>query len=314
MDPNATIAILLCTYNGAEFLPQQLASFAAQTHTHWHLYASDDGSSDTTVEILSAFTAEHPGKVTLLYGPKRGFVQHFFTLISNPDVKADGIAFSDQDDIWQPDRLSRGIAALSAHPAALPALYGTRTRYIDTASNPLTYSKRFSRKPSFANALVQCLMGGNTMLLNTPAWQLLKEAYQKAGGLAANTITSHDWLAYLLVSGAGGVVIYDPYPSLDYRQHSGNLAGGNRGLNAALNRMRRLLKGELKSWIDCNEEVLKNMQHRLTEDARQRFATFTQARRASFISRLIGFRRAGIYRQTTLGNLGLLVAALRAKV
>jgi glycosyltransferase involved in cell wall biosynthesis len=47
-----SIAILLCTYNGARFLPAQLASFAQQTFTNWRLYASDDGSIDETVAIL----------------------------------------------------------------------------------------------------------------------------------------------------------------------------------------------------------------------------------------------------------------------
>ena len=60
------IAILLATYNGARYLPQQLDSILAQTVTDWHLLISDDGSRDETPEILREYQRRWPDRITLV--------------------------------------------------------------------------------------------------------------------------------------------------------------------------------------------------------------------------------------------------------
>ena len=56
---SAPIAILLCTFNGARFLPQQLASYEALDFTDWRVFASDDGSQDATLALLQDFQNRH---------------------------------------------------------------------------------------------------------------------------------------------------------------------------------------------------------------------------------------------------------------
>lgn len=64
------VAILLCTYNGARFLAQQLDSLEAQTHQNWTVFASDDGSTDQTLEILQQYQEKWPsGKLSIRSGP-----------------------------------------------------------------------------------------------------------------------------------------------------------------------------------------------------------------------------------------------------
>ena len=110
-----TIAILLCTYNGASFLPAQLASLAAQSFTNWRLFVSDDGSTDETLAVV----AEHKeqlgtGLVDIRNGPRQGFVKNFLSLACDPALSFDYYAYCDQDDVWEPGKLARAVDACRA--------------------------------------------------------------------------------------------------------------------------------------------------------------------------------------------------------
>ncbi|MBR4877630.1 MAG: glycosyltransferase [Rhodocyclaceae bacterium] len=75
-----TVAILLCTFQGERWLPEQLESLRAQTHRDWTLTVSDDGSTDATVQIVRDFAARVPQPVHITQGPQRGHAANFLTL------------------------------------------------------------------------------------------------------------------------------------------------------------------------------------------------------------------------------------------
>jgi hypothetical protein len=106
----------------------------------------------------------------------------------------------------------------------MPAVYGSRTSLIDSEGQTIGVSPLFRKPPAFANALVQNIAGGNTMVFNEPARQLLI----KAGG--AVDVPSHDWWLYLLATAGGGTVHYDTWCSVRYRRHERNLVGLNIGI------------------------------------------------------------------------------------
>ena len=110
-----------------------------------------------------------PGRVEIREGPRAGFAANYLGLAGDPGIRADWYAFADQDDVWLPDRLARGLAALAAVPPEVPALYGARTILVDEAGRETGRSLRFRAAPGFANALVQSIAGGNTMLFNPAA-------------------------------------------------------------------------------------------------------------------------------------------------
>ena len=104
------VAILLCTFNGARFLTEQLNSLEAQIYEDWYLVVSDDGSSDGTLEILLEFQERWPaGKMVLRQGPKRGFCENFLSLGCDPSIRADYFAFCDQDDVWLATKLQVAV-------------------------------------------------------------------------------------------------------------------------------------------------------------------------------------------------------------
>jgi len=303
------VAILLCTYEGQQYLSQQLDSFTVQTHANWEVWASDDGSGDRTREILKGYEKMWPpGRLSVHAGPGKGVVANFLALTCNAVIQADYYAYADQDDIWEADKLRRALTWLESVPPDTPALYCARTLLVDTENRAIGLSPLFSRPPCFTNALVQSLAGGNTMVFNQAARRLLQEAGDKL------PIVMHDWWAYMVVTGCGGKVFYDTQPTLRYRQHDGNVVGMNAGWGARLKRMRKLWQGQHREWNDRNIAALRKMEERLTPENRAILNRFTEARKMSPLPRLLNFVGCGVHRQTRFGNLSLLAAAVFGKI
>ena len=299
------VAVLLCSYQGERHLAEQLDSIAAQTHRGWTLWVSDDRSTDGTLAILEQYRSRWGSdRLSILTGPARGFAANFRSLTCHADIDADGYAWCDQDDVWEPAKLERALAWLQSVPAGTPALYGSRTLLTDEENRPIGMSPLFTRSPCFRNALVQSIAGGNTMVFNRATRDLLIQANREGEAVAP------DWLAYLLVSGCGGQVRYDPWPSVRYRQHDENLSGSNVSLRGRWQRMRMLLGGQFKGWVDANVGLLERVRSRMPEENLRILDAFLHARREPIPARLRGLRRAGVHRQTAVGTIGLAVAAL----
>jgi glycosyltransferase involved in cell wall biosynthesis len=298
-----TVAALMCTYRGARYLERQLDTIAAQTYPHWRLFVSDDGSDDETVEILQRFRAMNPQRVFIFQGPRGGFARNFFSLIARPEVRADFYAFTDQDDEWHPEKLERAVEQLRRMPSDAPVLYGSRSELVDGQGKRIGFSRRCRRPSGFANALVQNMVSGNTMVLNHNALELIRDAGTDLD------VSAHDWWAYLLVTGSGGLMVYDPYPTVRYRQHLDNLYGSNVSYSAMARRVRKLLAGDYRDWNARNLAALRERSALLHEDNKLLMEQFDATRSGGVTQRLFGLVRSGLYRQTLLGQLGLLFAA-----
>lgn len=299
------VAILMATMQGQRFLAEQLNSIATQSHPLWVVYASDDGSDDFTHDILQYYQS-HWGeqRVVIHEGPAEGSTANFLSLTCRADIDADYFAYADQDDIWESDKLERAVRWLQTVPPEVPALYGSRTQLVDARNQHLGYSLLFEREPSFRNALVQNIAGGNTMVFNRAARRLLREAGENVRAV------THDWWAYMVVTGCGGRVHYDPTPTLRYRQHENNLVGSNQGWAARMTRLRLLLQGRFRRWNEANIDSLQAIRHLLTEENRALLDAFVALREASPLARVALLQHSGLYRQTVMGNGALFAAAL----
>lgn len=299
------VAVLLCTYNGQDYLEQQIHTIAEQDFSNIDLYVSDDGSTDETLKLLAqAQAAWSKGAFEIFQGPQKGFAENFMSLVLNPAIQADYYAYSDQDDVWASDKVSTAFARIKDQQN--PALYCSRTQLVDEQLKPLGYSPLFSKQPSFRNALVQCIGGGNTMLFNHAARALLMDA-------GVSSVPSHDWWTYLIVSGCGGVVLYDPIPRIAYRQHANNVLGSNQGFTAIVHRCHLVLKGNFRMWAECHSVLLEEVKHVLSGDAQHRLMFFQGMRSSSAFRRIYSFFKAGVYRQSLQGSFLLLVAVIIGK-
>jgi glycosyltransferase involved in cell wall biosynthesis len=304
----AGVAVLLCSYFGQDFLPEQLDSIALQTHPFWRVWASDDGSADKTLGMLREYQeAWGRERLDVRQGPQKGFVANFLSLVCDESIQAEYFAYSDQDDVWDADKLERAIDWLKTVPGNIPALFCSRTRLVKDG-RVIGRSPLFRRPPSFANALVQNVAGGNTMVFNDAARRLLAIA-----GADVNVIT-HDWWTYLVVTASGGRVFFDAEPTVSYRQHDANKIGAGISWSFLEARFYGFFAGRLRAWINCNIVALERLRTQFSPESERIFARFVRAREQGFLSRLAGLRCSGVYRQSAAGNIALVAAAAFKKI
>lgn len=306
------ITILMATLNGARHLSAQLESFVAQTHPAWGLHVADDGSTDATRGLVEAFARAHPQRRVLLRdGPRAGSAANFLTLLAAGGwPRGSWLAFSDQDDVWMPERLEHAVSSLSRESG--PAVYASRTLLTDAALHGARPSRRHPHAPAFGNALAQNIIAGNTIVLNPAAAEL---AQRTATAALSAGVRHHDWWIYLLMSGAGAAIINDDRPGLYYRQHESNHLGANRGLGKAWSRFAMIWDRRYGSWLRANIAALETVSEELTPANRARLAQFRGwlegPGRGRFGS---GLARAGVWRQSPAGDLMLRLAAAAGRL
>lgn len=299
---SGVVRILLATFNGAAFLPAQLASFRAQTYTDWTLLWRDDGSTDATRQIMAAFMAEvGADRCTRLDDPAGwlGVQGSYLALLRAvlPSLdEHDVVAFADQDDVWLPEKLERAMAALQAVPAEVPALACARQKLVDAALAPLGESPAITRPIGFASALAQNIATGCTIHVNRAAAQLIAASRPPAP-------TLHDWWSYLVVAASGGEVVVDCAPQVLYRQHGRNAVGApdtilRRGIAAARRGPQAFMQV-----FRANLEALAAQPWLMTPEAAAQVALLRGALATGIGRRLGALRLAGLRRQTSLETL-----------
>ncbi len=218
--------ILLATYNGERFLEEQLASILNQTYTDWEILARDDGSTDRTTEILSAFKEKHPDKINIIEDNDKNLGACYnFTKLMEAST-ADIICFSDQDDIWHPDKMKVSIKHLEEmqkeHGTDTPALIHHDISIINQQGIEIapSFDKENNidkNNNSLNHILVQPTVHGFAATVN-------KALIDKALPLP-QVLDMHD--NYItLVAQTFGHINYIPEQLANYRIHENNVAGG----------------------------------------------------------------------------------------
>jgi hypothetical protein len=207
--------------------------------------------------------------------------------------EASYFAFSDQDDVWLPDKLAHAVVALGEAAADQPALYFCDRTLVDASLRFIGKSPRLRDPPGFPAALTQNVIPGCCMILNRAAAELIDST-------EAPEPTWHDWWCYLVVTAAEGLVIRGNSPDILYRQHAGNLVGEQLGVwrraVRALRRGRRpfmsvfwrhvsALRGRPGLWPDYTWNLLTNID---------------RARGEGIVARIKLLRTPGFVRQTPL--------------
>lgn len=204
-------AVMMCTFNGSLYVKEQIESILKQSWQNLHLYIRDDASTDSTRQILRQYEG-HP-KVTLyLEDVNLGYPLSFYDLLSKTKG-ADYYAFSDQDDVWFPDKISRAIHLLAGCDPQKPALVYAGFQVCDEALNVLYTSKGPSREPDFAYSLYSSSLGlGFTYVLNEAARVFITE------NPPVRFLTKDWWIGMCCT--AFGTVRYDPEPCALHRRHA----------------------------------------------------------------------------------------------
>ena len=214
------IDILLATYNGSKYLPEQLNSILSQSYKNINVIIRDDGSSDNTVDIIKEYEQED-NRVRLLNDNlgNLGFVRNFEELMKHSD--AEYIMFSDQDDVWYKNKVEISYLEIKKiegeYGCKVPTLVHTNSRILNfevktTKKFISNYAKNYSIENSFFNFFVQ----GSTMIINK---------YLKEESLPfSEYVYLHDRYLHLVAEFIG-IRRYIDIPTMDYRQHLNNEIG-----------------------------------------------------------------------------------------
>ena len=223
----ATVEILMATYNGERYVRAQLDSILAQTDDHWHLTVSDDGSKDATPDILDEYVARYPDKIARYRSGQRfgGACGHFLHLMTQ--CSAPYMLFCDQDDVWYPEKVGVMLEALrhaeNAGGQDTPILVFSDLTPSDEQLQPIAesmmaYQNQRTDHLDYRALLMQNIVTGGAMGINRA---LARLADRTAG---ERDIIMHDgWLA--VIAARFGKIVYVPRQLSAYRQHGDNSVG-----------------------------------------------------------------------------------------
>ncbi|MBO4822568.1 MAG: glycosyltransferase family 2 protein [Prevotella sp.] len=235
------IAILMATYNGEKYLAEQIGSILGQTNHDWHLYIHDDGSKDDTAAILNDHARKHPDEITVMeYPPQGGALSNFMSLLER--VEADYYMFSDQDDVWMPEKVQLTLQKMRE----MEATYSANVPLVSFCDLQVVSSRLELKDASFFHARgiermvfkerffhLANMVPGCTMLFNRIARDTARP-YQESKYII------HDYHIVLNALAHGGHIAGIPQPLISYRQHEDNVVGVGEKSETIANRLKSL--------------------------------------------------------------------------
>jgi glycosyltransferase involved in cell wall biosynthesis len=223
---NDTISILLSTYNSEKYLCEQIDSILNQSHKEWRLYIRDDGSTDSTLNIIKEYCSQHSNIVLCESGNKNiGAKNSFFWLLDNIDAQY--YMFCDHDDVWLPFKVEityKKMKIAEQDNFGKSIIVNTDLVIVDNNLQMIHPSMWDAArllpdilKSSFHYLCICNFVTGCTMMINQKAKEISFPVASKA--------TLHDnWIA-LKVLYTGGIIIPIKEQTILYRQHSKNVCG-----------------------------------------------------------------------------------------
>ncbi len=235
-----SVCVLLSTYNGGQFLEEQIESLLKQEDINFTILIRDDGSTDETIDILKNYSKKD-SRIKYYLGENVGPAQSFFDLIRCSSL-TDYYAFCDQDDVWDSDKLKCAIEALEKEDNSQPNMYYSNLRIVDknlnfyrfSHSSPLTQENPYS-------ALTEDIATGCTVVFNRVAREYAKSSIPEYCSM-------HDTWIYMICK-FFGQCIYDFNAHISYRQHDNNVVGtylGKKTIKLYKERLIRLFNRQLQ--------------------------------------------------------------------
>lgn len=221
---DASVLVLMSTYNGDKYLQEQLDSIFSQENVNVDILIRDDGSTDSTISLIQNAMLLHPDRVFLMQGSNLGYARSFTKLLEIAEKEYpqyDYYAFSDQDDVWLPQKLFRAVNKLENEKkncSSLSAIcYCSNLICVDSKLQFLKMTRKPIKRLSDISVVINPIFTGCTMLFNLKAVQLYVSHKHKY-------IRAHDYLMGLICFYLGSL-IYDDDAYIYYRQHGNNQVG-----------------------------------------------------------------------------------------
>ena len=237
--PTPNIAVLLAAYNGINFIKDQLLSILSQLEVNITVYISVDKSIDGTEDYLLKWSQTEPRLKLMPLGNTFGSAgSNFYRLIKEVDfLSFDYVAYSDQDDIWNPNKIACQIKLLRSKKADAVS---SDVIAFGVGLNEKVVKKSYPQKSFdfiFESAGPGCSFLMKPILVNRIYEQLISH------DSLANAVVMHDWLTYAICRAHNMKWIIDSVPTLKYRQHHNNVIGANIGFKSLFARYIKIKNG-----------------------------------------------------------------------
>ena len=264
------VQVLLSTYNGERFLDEQLKSLTAQKGIIFDVLVRDDGSSDSTTKILDEW--QNKGLLHWYHGNNIGPAKSFLDLMKNAP-ETDYYAFCDQDDVWLEHKLQKAAERLDNFDTSVPALYFSKTQFVDVNLNPIGKNNYPDYVFSFGQALIRNNAVGCTMVFNRRLLNIIND-YEPA------IVQMHDYWLYLVCLAVAGNVVCDPVPYIKYRQHGKSAVGSVISGTGSVRRQWKLLFHSTQPRLKTAIELLEG------------YKTIMPARNKEILNRIINYKQS----------------------
>ncbi len=210
------VSIILTTYNGSKYLPQQMDSLLAQTYPNIEIVALDDGSTDDTVDILRRYAAKHPRMQVIVNETNLGYIRNFD---KGCGISTGGyIALCDQDDYWDLAKISKMVAAIGHYPLIYCDSF-VCDENLNRTGKKISDKVNCRQWNSCLQQAIYCRIYGHATLMT-------RSFYEKAHPFI--TVIPHDWWLSFTATIHGGITFLNE-PLNYYRQHAANLFGAVGG-------------------------------------------------------------------------------------
>lgn len=238
MNHKPIVAVLLSTYNGETYLREQIDSIFKQDNVEVKLFVRDDGSKDSTLEILNEYSQLYPIEIIVdgeNVRPGESFMRLVYKYADLPDI--DFYAFADQDDIWFPNKLFTAISSIRNNDMSIPVLYSSN-QYIYTDGDNKGLRYNCPQRIDLISHMTRNTISGCTFVFNKALAQLLAHSDRPDRRIIRYRL--HDaWI--MLVAIVCGQVIYDENAYMLYRIHSNNTVGvREESFSERLKKLKRL--------------------------------------------------------------------------
>lgn len=255
-----TVSVLLSTYNGEKYLREQINSILSQEDVNIKLIVRDDGSTDSTLDILR----EYKDKSYLQYYNEVniGYAKSFMNLIMKSRDTADYYAFCDQDDIWDSKKIIKAIEKLEKIKNEEFKLYFSNLTIVDKNLKKIGIKDYKDLKINFKTSMVRFNISGCTMVFNNNLANLAaKEVFFK------NDISHDSWI-YKVCLAVGGKVIFDENSYIKYRQHNSNVTGVKQGIFKRVKKELTIFNGKKNNRFNQAKIIYNEYYELLSEENR----------------------------------------------
>lgn len=299
------VVIVLATYQGEEYIREQIDSIINQTYDNWELYIHDDGSKDLTSDILLEYQNNMPEKIHVMEGPSQGGARNNFMYMFD-NVDAPYVMCCDQDDVWVKDKVEVTLKAIKGIETDedIPLMAFSDVTVVDSELNVIAdsmgkYQTLNYNNIDFNSLMIQNVVTGCTMMINRKLLVMSRTD-------DTSRIIMHDWWCAMIAARFGRLV-YIPRQLVLYRQHGDNCVGAKKvsSVSYAVDKLKK--KNSIKnSLIDTRKQAgyFSEVFQLEKSDVASKYSALGEKGK---LSRINFYRKNKIWESGIMRNIGLIL-------